>query len=111
MAVFKVKLKGRQEIASGTVAFRFEKPAEFSYKAGQFGDFTLANPPETDAEGNTRRVLPRQRPTPGRPHGGDADAGHRLTKAMLTKSVNDLNLPIFYITGPGRWWPRCGISR
>ena len=36
------------------MAFHFEKPEGFAYKAGQFGDFTLANPPETDAEGNTR---------------------------------------------------------
>jgi ferredoxin-NADP reductase len=54
MADYKVKLKRRQEIASGTMAFYFEKPAGFSYKAGQFGDFTMAEPPETDAEGNTR---------------------------------------------------------
>src|SRR4051794_33239865 len=54
MAIYKVKLRGRREIASGTMAFHFEKPEGFSYKAGQFGDFTLANPPETDAEGNTR---------------------------------------------------------
>ena len=54
MAIYKVKLKSRQEIASGTMAFHFEKPQGFSYKAGQFGDVTLANPPETDAEGNTR---------------------------------------------------------
>ncbi len=54
MAIYKVTLKGRQELAAGTMAFRFEKPAGFSYKAGQCGDFTLANPPETDAEGNTR---------------------------------------------------------
>jgi ferredoxin-NADP reductase len=54
MAIYKIKLKGRQEIASGTMAFHFEKPQGFSYKAGQFGDLTLANPPETDAEGNTR---------------------------------------------------------
>jgi ferredoxin-NADP reductase len=54
MAIYKVRLKGRQEIAAGTMAFHFEKPEGFSYKAGQFGDFTLANPPETDAEGNTR---------------------------------------------------------
>lgn len=54
MAIYQVKLKGRQEIASGTMAFHFEKPEGFSYKAGQFGDFTIANPPETDAEGNTR---------------------------------------------------------
>ena len=54
MAIFKVKLKSRQEIAFGTMAFHFEKPEGFAYKAGQFGDFTLADPPETDAEGNTR---------------------------------------------------------
>ena len=54
MAIFKVKLKNRQEIAFGTMAFYFEKPEGFAFKAGQFGDFTLANPPETDAEGNTR---------------------------------------------------------
>lgn len=54
MAIYKIKLKGRKEIASGTMAFHFEKPQGFAYKAGQFGDLTLANPPETDAEGNTR---------------------------------------------------------
>jgi ferredoxin-NADP reductase len=54
MPIYKVKLKSRQEIAAGTMAFHFEKPAGFVYKAGQFGDFTLADPPETDAEGNTR---------------------------------------------------------
>jgi ferredoxin-NADP reductase len=54
MPVYKIKLKQRQELAEGTMAFHFQKPPGFSYKAGQFGDFTLANPPETDAEGNTR---------------------------------------------------------
>ena len=54
MAIHKVKLKSKQEIAFGTMAFHFEKPEGFAYKAGQFGDFTLADPPETDAEGNTR---------------------------------------------------------
>jgi ferredoxin-NADP reductase len=54
MAIYKIKLKGRKEIASGTMAFHFEKPQGFAYKAGQFGDLTLVDPPETDAEGNTR---------------------------------------------------------
>jgi ferredoxin-NADP reductase len=54
MAIYKVKLKSRQEIAFGTMAFHFDKPEGFVFKAGQFGDFTLANPPETDAEGNIR---------------------------------------------------------
>ncbi len=36
------------------MAFYFEKPEGFAYKAGQFADFTLINPIETDAEGNIR---------------------------------------------------------
>ena len=63
MAICKVKLKSRQEIASGTMAFQFEKPEGFAFKAGQFGDFTLANPPETDAEGNTRGFSLASAPT------------------------------------------------
>ena len=49
-----VKLKDRQEIAEGTFAFHFEKPANFKFTPGQFVDITLQNPPETDAEGNVR---------------------------------------------------------
>ncbi len=44
----------KKEVAEGTMMFSFEKPAGFSYKAGQNIDMTLINPPETDAEGNTR---------------------------------------------------------
>jgi ferredoxin-NADP reductase len=54
MPVCKVKIKSRREIASGTMAFHFEKPDGFTFKAGQFADFTLTDPSETDAEGNTR---------------------------------------------------------
>jgi ferredoxin-NADP reductase len=48
------KLKGREEVAEQTMAFRFEKPAGFTFIAGQFVDLTLLNPPKTDAEGNGR---------------------------------------------------------
>jgi ferredoxin-NADP reductase len=48
------KLTSRQEVAERTMAFRFEKPAGWTFEAGQFVDLTLLNPPETDAEGNTR---------------------------------------------------------
>jgi ferredoxin-NADP reductase len=54
LPIYKTKLKSREEIAAGTMAFRFEKPEGFVYKAGQFGDYTLINPSETDGEGNTR---------------------------------------------------------
>jgi ferredoxin-NADP reductase len=49
-----VKLNRRETVAEGTLAFYFEKPAGFAFKAGQFLELTLANPPETDAEGNSR---------------------------------------------------------
>jgi ferredoxin-NADP reductase len=54
MPIYKIKLKAKEEIAAGTMAFHFEKPEGFAYKAGQFADYTLINPPETDTEGNTR---------------------------------------------------------
>lgn len=49
-----VKLTRRETIAEGTMAFHFAKPEGFEFRAGQFADFTLIDPPETDAEGNTR---------------------------------------------------------
>jgi ferredoxin-NADP reductase len=54
MPIYKTRLRSRQEVAAGTMAFHFEKPEGFTYKAGQFADYTLINPSETDAEGNTR---------------------------------------------------------
>lgn len=48
------KLVGGQEVAERTMAFRFEKPSGWIFKAGQFLDMTLINPPETDAEGDIR---------------------------------------------------------
>ncbi|MDY0212869.1 MAG: FAD-dependent oxidoreductase [Desulfuromonadaceae bacterium] len=54
MAIYKVTLENKQEVAAGTMAFYFKKPQGFTCKAGQFGTFTLINPPETDAEGDER---------------------------------------------------------
>ena len=48
------KLIRREEVAEGTMAFHFEKPSGFNFRAGQSADVTLTDPPETDAEGNTR---------------------------------------------------------
>jgi ferredoxin-NADP reductase len=51
---YRVKLTDRRELAEGTMAFRFEKPADYEFNPGQFVDVTLLRPPETDAEGDTR---------------------------------------------------------
>jgi ferredoxin-NADP reductase len=49
-----LKLQDRYEVAERTMAFEFEKPEAFVFKAGQAIDMTLINPSETDAEGNRR---------------------------------------------------------
>jgi ferredoxin-NADP reductase len=54
LPVLVVKLRDREEVAERTMAFHFEKPREWPFKAGQYIDMTLINPAETDAEGNTR---------------------------------------------------------
>jgi ferredoxin-NADP reductase len=51
---FKTRLLDRREVAEQTTAFLFEKPPDWTFRPGQFVDLTVLNPPETDAEGNTR---------------------------------------------------------
>jgi len=54
LAAFEVALKEKKHLAEGTIAFIFEKPNEFHFKAGQHIRMTLIDPPETDSEGNSR---------------------------------------------------------
>ncbi len=49
-----VKLVAKKEVAKDTMAFWWEKPKGFIYKAGQHTGWTLINPPETDDEGDSR---------------------------------------------------------
>ena len=51
---FEAALVDRELVAERTMAFCFAKPADWTYRAGQFVDITLVDPPETDDEGNTR---------------------------------------------------------
>jgi ferredoxin-NADP reductase len=52
--IYALKLKTRSEVAERALELRFDKPPGMTFKAGQFMDLTLIDPPETDAEGNTR---------------------------------------------------------
>lgn len=51
---YEIALKSKKQIASGTYAFTFEKPKDFTFKAGQHVRMTLIDPPETDSEGDSR---------------------------------------------------------
>jgi ferredoxin-NADP reductase len=46
----------REEVAHGTMAFYFTRPAGFDFRPGQAIDLTLIDPPETDGAGNTRAL-------------------------------------------------------
>jgi ferredoxin-NADP reductase len=78
MPIYKVILKSKQEIAAGTMAFHFEKPEGFVYKAGQFADFTLINPAETDARGQHTSVFSGERALRRLSYVCDPDARYRI---------------------------------
>jgi ferredoxin-NADP reductase len=54
MAIYELKLLKKELVAKETMAFHWERPEGFEFKAGQFGDMILINPPETDEKGNIR---------------------------------------------------------
>ena len=54
MPKYEVTLKGHEELAEGTMAFHFEKPAGFSFKPGQAVNLELIEPP---AEANSARRI------------------------------------------------------
>jgi ferredoxin-NADP reductase len=51
MITYEVRLAQSAEIADGTMAFHFSKPAGFSFKPGQAIDLVLTDPTSPDAEG------------------------------------------------------------
>lgn len=55
MPIHILKLIEKNNLARNTIELKFEKPAGFTFIPGQYGGFTLVNPTETDAGGNTRR--------------------------------------------------------
>lgn len=54
MPLFTTSLAGSEEVARGTMAFRFARPEGFVFKAGQAINLSLIDPPQTDAKGNSR---------------------------------------------------------
>jgi ferredoxin-NADP reductase len=56
MPIHTLRLITRREVARQTILCSFNKPEGFQFKAGQYGGFTLINPPMTDEKGATRRL-------------------------------------------------------
>ncbi len=56
MRTYESRLERREEIAEGTMAFHFEKPAGFTFKPGQAIDVILVDTPSADAQ-STRHTF------------------------------------------------------
>ncbi|NTW62383.1 FAD-dependent oxidoreductase [Candidatus Saccharibacteria bacterium] len=54
MPVFTTQLVKKEQVADGTMAFYFDKPAGFRYIPGQYATLIQINPFENDAEGSER---------------------------------------------------------
>lgn len=86
MAVFQVRLKKKEEVANGTMAFHFDKPKDFEFKAGQFADYTMADPPETDEEGNIRGFS-----LVGAPYEDEIIFATRMRDTAFKRSLKDMS--------------------
>lgn len=83
--MYKIKLLKKEVVADNTMAFHFEKPEGFSYKAGQYGDFTLIDPPQTDAEGNKRTFS-----LASAPHEADLKITTRMRDTAFKRVLKEL---------------------
>ncbi|HEU5412786.1 MAG TPA: FAD-dependent oxidoreductase [Candidatus Angelobacter sp.] len=95
-SVYTAQLTSRHEIADGTMAFHFAKPADFHFQAGQSVDITLLNPPETDAEDNTRAFS-----IASAPFDGDLMTATRMRDTAFKRVLRKSDLPLeVKIEGP-----------
>ena len=84
------------------MAFHFAKPADFLFQAGQSIDVTLLNPPETDAEGNTRAFS-----IASAPFDGDLMIATRMRYTAFKRALRKVPLEVeVKIEGPsGQYCP------
>lgn len=85
MPIYNIKLTKKEDIAAGTMAFHWEKPEGFEFVAGQFGDITLIDPPQTDEEGNTRGFSLAHAP-----YEGDLMIATRMRDTAFKRVLKDL---------------------
>jgi len=87
MPPYKVSLQAHKTLCAGTSAFYFAKPEGFEFEAGQFVNFTLLNPGDTDLEGNTRALS-----IASAPHERNLMVAMRLRTTAFKRTLNSLPL-------------------
>ena len=87
MPPYKVTLQAHKTVCAGTSAFYFAKPEGFEFEAGQFVNFTLLGPGDTDLEGNTRALS-----IASAPHERNLMVAMRLRTTAFKRTLNSLPL-------------------
>src|SRR5947207_4303175 len=97
MAVHETQLLRREELAEGTMAFHFRRPPGFTHQAGQNAQFTLIDPPETDAAGASRTFT-----IASAPHEPDLMIATRMRDSAFKRTLKaaPIGTPL-RIDGPG----------
>jgi len=96
-----VQLEGHEEVADGTMAFRFARPAGFAFRAGQSVDVSLLAPP---AEPNSTRRIFSLASAPFEGHLGiatrmrDGSAFKRALRALAPRARLRLKGPLGTMT-------------
>ena len=85
MPAFQTHFLGREDVAHGTAAFRFARPAGFDFTAGQAAKLTLLEPPETDAKGDSRTFS-----IASAPHEGSLQFATRLRDTAFKRVLGGL---------------------
>jgi ferredoxin-NADP reductase len=85
MPAFQTKFLVREDVAEGTAAFRFERPAGFDFKPGQSVNLTLLEPSETDARGPSRTFS-----IASAPHEGSVQIATRLRDTAFKRTLGAL---------------------
>ncbi len=85
MPIYTLTLVAKKTVAQNTLELEFQKPEGFLYVAGQYGGFTLLNPTETDAKGNTRRFS-----LMSAPHESTLKIVTRIQQSSFKRELNKL---------------------
>ena len=88
MPRFTSKLIDRTQVADGTLAFAFERPAGFDFVAGQYLTITLPDPLYTDEKGNSRTFSIASPPQ----EAGRLVIATRMTGSALKRSLAEAPL-------------------
>ncbi len=86
-AAFEVALKGKRQVADGTMEFIFQKPAGFTFRAGQHLRMTIPNLSESIEGGNKRFMT-----LANTPQDVDLVLAMRMTGSAFKNTLNEMQV-------------------